>query len=144
MMHHSVLLQQLLLDGKIKISDNHAIQQTGITYHDSCYIGRANGIYEAPRFVLEALKADLKEMKRCRSNGLCCGAGGAQVFKEEEPGNKRINVERAEEAIGTGARIVAVACPFCMTMMDDGLKNKAGDDAPKLKDLAELVADAMK
>ena len=143
-MHHSVLLQQLLLDGKIKISDNHAIQQTGITYHDSCYIGRANGIYEAPRFVLEALKADLKEMKRCRSNGLCCGAGGAQVFKEEEPGNKRINVERAEEAIGTGARIVAVACPFCMTMMDDGLKNKAGDDAPKLKDLAELVADAMK
>ncbi len=142
--HHSVLLQQLLLEGKIRINENHRMQQEGITYHDSCYIGRANGIYEAPRFVLEALKADLREMKRCRSNGLCCGAGGAQVFKEEESGNKRINMERAEEAIDTGAAIVAVACPFCMTMMDDGLKSRAGEDAPKLKDLAELVADAMK
>lgn len=142
-MHHSTLLQQLLLDGKVRIRDDHSFHDTAITYHDSCYIGRGNGIYDAPRVVLESLKADLKEMKRCRSNGLCCGAGGAQVFKEEEAGNKRVNTERAEEAIGTGAKVVAVACPFCMTMMDDGLKGKAGEDAPKLKDLAELVADAM-
>lgn len=143
-MHHSSFLQNLLLEGKIRIRDDNQLKDTQITYHDSCYIGRGNGIYEAPRSVLDSFKADLKEMKRCRSNGLCCGAGGAQVFKEEEPGNKRVNTERAEEAIATGAKIVAVACPFCMTMMDDGLKSKAGDDAPKLKDLAELVAESMR
>ncbi|MEP7128678.1 MAG: (Fe-S)-binding protein [Chitinophagales bacterium] len=142
-MHHSAFLQNLLLEGKIMIRDDNAIRNTSITYHDSCYIGRGNGIYEAPRSVLEAFKTDLKEMKRCRSNGLCCGAGGAQVFKEEEAGNKRVNMERAEEAIATGAKIVAVACPFCMTMLDDGLKSAAGDDAPKLKDLAELVAEGL-
>jgi Fe-S oxidoreductase len=142
-MHHSSFLQQLLLEGKIKISDGNPLEGKEITYHDSCYIGRGNGIYEAPRQVLESLKVELKEMKRCRQNGLCCGAGGAQVFKEEEPGVKRVNTERSEEAIVTGAEIVAVACPFCMTMMDDGLKGQAGENAPKLKDLSELVAEAM-
>ncbi|MBK9730263.1 MAG: (Fe-S)-binding protein [Chitinophagaceae bacterium] len=142
-MHHTAFLQNLLLEGKIMIRDDNAMRNTSITYHDSCYIGRGNGIYEAPRSVLEAFKTDLKEMKRCRSNGLCCGAGGAQVFKEEEAGNKRVNMERAEEAIATGAKIIAVACPFCMTMLDDGLKSAAGDDAPKLKDLAELVAEGL-
>jgi len=142
-MHHSSLLQQLLLEGRIKISESNPLSGKEITYHDSCYIGRGNGIYEAPRQVLESLKVELKEMKRCRQNGLCCGAGGAQVFKEEEPGTKRVNTERSEEAIATGAEIVAVACPFCMTMMDDGLKGKAGEGAPKLKDLSELVAEAM-
>jgi Fe-S oxidoreductase len=142
-MHHTAFMQQLILEGKIKIKDDNPLHNTQITYHDSCYIGRGNGIYEAPRQVLESLKADLKEMKRCRSNGLCCGAGGAQVFKEEEPGNRRVNIERAEEAIATGAKTVAVACPFCMTMMDDGLKSKAGEDAPRLKDIAELIAEAI-
>lgn len=142
--HHTQLLQQLLLEQKIKVKEEHPLKGTTVTYHDSCYIGRGNGVYEAPRAILEALKVELKEMKRCRSNGLCCGAGGAQMFKEEEPGNKRVNTERAEEIISTGAVTVASACPFCMTMLDDGLKQRAGDDAPKLKDIAELVADAMR
>lgn len=141
--HHTQLLQQLLLDGKILISEDNPLRNTQITYHDSCYIGRGNGIYEAPRAVLEALKVELKEMKRCRSTGLCCGAGGAQMFKEEEPGKKRISVERAEEVIATGVEVVASACPFCMTMLDDGLKQK-GDHAPKMKDIAELVVEGMK
>jgi Fe-S oxidoreductase len=140
--HHSSFLQQLLLEGKIKIKENNLLSQESITYHDSCYIGRGNGIYEAPRQVLESFKAELKEMKRCRTNGFCCGAGGAQVFKEEEPGRRRVNTERAAEAIATGANTIAVACPFCMTMMDDGLKNQ-GEEIPKLKDIAELVADSM-
>ncbi|MEO5673624.1 MAG: (Fe-S)-binding protein [Chitinophagales bacterium] len=141
--HHTQLLQQLLLEQKIKVKEEHPLKGTTVTYHDSCYIGRGNGVYEAPRAILEALKVELKEMKRCRSNGLCCGAGGAQMFKEEEPGNKRVNTERAEEIISTGAATVASACPFCMTMLDDGLKQRAGEVAPKLKDLAELVSEAI-
>lgn len=111
-----------------------------ITYHDSCYLGRGNNIYEAPRQVLEALDADLVEMKRSRSKGLCCGAGGAQMWKEAEPGNKEINVERTEEALGTGAKIVASACPFCMTMLSDGVKNKDRENDVQVLDLAELIA----
>ena len=114
-----------------------------ITYHDSCYIGRANGIYEAPRQVLEALDAELVEMKRCRSNGLCCGAGGAQMFKEEETGSKRINQERSEEALATGATVIAAACPFCNTMLTDGVKEKEQEDRVKVLDIAELVAASM-
>lgn len=141
--HHTQLLQQLLLDGKIKVNDDHSLKGTSVTYHDSCYIGRGNGIYEAPRQILEALKVELKEMKRCRSTGLCCGAGGTQMFKEEEKGSKRVSVERSEEIIASGAKTVASACPFCMTMLDDGLKQKAGEEAPRLKDVAEMVADAI-
>ncbi len=111
-----------------------------ITYHDSCYLGRANGVYEAPREVLESLDADLVEMKRCRTTGLCCGAGGAQMFKEPEKGNKDVNVDRTEEALQTGAKTIAVACPFCMTMMSDGVKNKEKEQEVEVKDLAELIA----
>src|SRR5882757_5724770 len=118
--HHTVLLQQLIDDGRIKMKEGGSFKGKKISYHDSCYLGRANDIYEAPRKVLEALDAELVEMKRCRSNGLCCGAGGAQMFKEEEKGIKRINQERSEEALGTGAGIVAAACPFCNTMLTDG------------------------
>jgi len=114
-----------------------------ITYHDSCYLGRANNIYEAPRKVLEALDASLIEMKRCRSNGLCCGAGGAQMFKEEEKGDLRINIERSNEALETGANIIAAACPFCNTMLTDGVKNKEKEDEVAVMDIAELVAASM-
>lgn len=140
--HHSTFLQQLINAGKIKLSEGGSFKGKRITYHDSCYLGRANNIYEAPREVLQALDADLVEMKRCRTTGLCCGAGGAQMFKEPEKGNKDINIERAEEALLTGASTIAVACPFCMTMITDGVKNKEKEADVKVKDLAELIAEA--
>jgi len=140
--HHSTFLQQLIEEGKIKMKEGGSYQGKRITYHDSCYLGRANNVYEAPRSVLEALDADLVEMKRCRTTGLCCGAGGAQMFKEPEKGKKDINVERTEEAIATGAETIAVACPFCMTMMSDGVKAKNKETTIKVKDLAELIAES--
>jgi heterodisulfide reductase subunit D len=139
--HHSTFLQQLIQQGRIKLKAGGSFKGKKITYHDSCFLGRANGVYEAPREVLEALDADLVEMKRCRTNGLCCGAGGAQMFKEPEPGRKDINVERTEEALQTGADTIAVACPFCMTMMSDGVKNKNRENDVKVKDIAELIAE---
>jgi heterodisulfide reductase subunit D len=140
--HHSVFLQQLIDEGRIKLKEGGTFKGKKITYHDSCYLGRANNIYEAPRAVLEALDADLVEMKRCRTTGLCCGAGGAQMFKEPEPGKKDINVERTEEALKTDATTIAVACPFCMTMMSDGVKAKEREADVKVKDLAELIAES--
>jgi Fe-S oxidoreductase len=140
--HHSTFLQQLINDGKIKLSEGGSFKGRKITYHDSCYLGRANNIYEAPRSVLEALDADLVEMKKCRTTGLCCGAGGAQMFKEPEKGKKDINVARTEDALSTGATTIAVACPFCMTMMTDGVKNKEKESSVTVKDLAELIAEA--
>ncbi len=139
-MHHSVFLQQLINEGRIKVTDAAAFKGKKITYHDSCYLGRANNIYEAPRKVLEQLDAELVEMKSCRSKGLCCGAGGGQMFKEEENGKKRINIARTEEAIETGATIIATACPFCSTMMTDGVKAKDKQAEIKLFDIAELLA----
>lgn len=139
--HHSTFLQQLLDDGRLKVQGG-AFKGRKITYHDSCYLGRANDVYEAPRAVITALDADLTEMKRSRKTGLCCGAGGGQMFKEPEPGKKDVNVERIEEALSTGAETVAVACPFCMVMMTDGVKNKEKEDTVKVFDLAELVASA--
>jgi len=138
--HHTVLLQQLIDEGKIKMQEGGSFKGKKITYHDSCYLGRANNIYEAPRKVLEALDTELVEMKRCKSNGLCCGAGGAQMFKEEEKGDIRINQERAKEAIGTNANIIATACPFCNTMMTDGVKMNEKEEDVQVMDIAELVA----
>jgi Fe-S oxidoreductase len=140
--HHATYLQTLINEGKIKLQGGGTFKGRKITYHDSCYLGRANNIYEAPREVLQALDADLVEMKRCRTNGLCCGAGGAQMFKEPEKGNKDINIARTEEALATGATTIAVACPFCMTMMTDGVKNKEKEASVQVRDLAELVAEA--
>jgi heterodisulfide reductase subunit D len=140
--HHSTFLQQLINEGRIKLKEGGSFKGKKITYHDSCYLGRANNIYEAPRAVLESLDADLVEMKRCRTTGLCCGAGGAQMFKEPEKGAKDINVERTEEALSTGATTIAVACPFCMTMMSDGVKNKNRENEVQIKDLAELIAES--
>ena len=141
--HHSTFLQSLIDGGKIKMKEGGSYKGKKITYHDSCYLGRANQIYEAPRKVLEALDADLAEMKRCRTKGLCCGAGGSQMFKDAEPGNKEVNVERTEEALGTGAGIIASACPFCMTMMTDGVKHFEKEESVKVLDLAELIAEDM-
>lgn len=139
--HHSKFMQELIDQGQLTIEGGD-FKGKKITYHDSCYLGRANGIYEAPRAVIEALDADLVEMKRCRTNGLCCGAGGAQMFKEPENGNKDINVERTEEALETNAGIIASGCPFCMTMLSDGVKNKNKEAEVKVLDLAELIAKA--
>ena len=140
--HHSTFLQQLINEGKVKMKGGGEFKGKKITYHDSCYLGRANNIYEAPREVLQALDAELVEMKRCKTKGLCCGAGGAQMFKDAEPGNKEINIERTEEALETGAEVIAAACPFCMTMMSDGVKTKEQEEKVKVLDLAELIAEA--
>lgn len=141
--HHTTLLQQLIDEGRIRLKEGGTFKGKKITYHDSCYLGRSNNIYEAPRKVLEALDAELVEMKRCRSNGLCCGAGGAQMFKEEEPGKVRINVERTQEAIDTGAGIIAAACPFCNTMMTDGVKLADKENTVKVLDIAEIIEKEM-
>jgi heterodisulfide reductase subunit D len=138
--HHSTFIQQLIDTGKIRLKEGGLFKGKKITFHDSCYLGRANGIYDAPRQVLEALDAELVEMKRCRSNGLCCGAGGAQMFKEEEKGSTRVNLERISEALETGAGIIAAACPFCNTMMTDGVKSNEKEDSVQVMDIAELIA----
>ena len=138
--HHSQLLQQLINEGKIVMQGGGGFKGKKITFHDSCFLGRGNNVYEAPREVIQALDVELVEMKRSRSRGLCCGAGGAQMFKEPEPGKKDINVERTEEALKTGASAIAVGCPFCLTMMADGVKNKNKESEVKVLDLAELIA----
>ena len=142
-MHHSTFLQHLIDEGKIIMKEGGSFKGKKITYHDSCYLGRANNIYEAPRKVLEVFDAELTEMKRCKSKGFCCGAGGAQMFKEEEKGNKRINTERTEEAIATGATIIAAACPYCNTMLTDGIKAVEKEETVQVMDIAELVAISM-
>jgi heterodisulfide reductase subunit D len=142
-LHHSELLQQLIGQGKIRSVDGQPFRGKRIVFHDSCYLGRANEVYEAPRAVLEALDASLVEMKRSRKNGLCCGAGGAQMFKEAETGKKEINLERIEEALELQPQVVAVACPFCMTMLADGVKNKEKEAEVKVLDLAELIEASM-
>src|ERR1700710_2956220 len=137
--HHTTFIQQLIDEGKIKMKEDGNFKGKKITYHDSCYLGRANNIYEAPRKVLEALDIDLVEMKRCKSNGLCCGAGGAQMFKEEEKGTTRINFERTHEALDTGAGLIASACPFCNTMLTDGVKHEEKEDSVRVMHIAEMI-----
>jgi Fe-S oxidoreductase len=141
--HHTQFLEELIASGKIKILDSNEWKGKSITYHDSCYLGRANEIYEAPRKVLESLDMELREMKRCKSKGLCCGAGGAQMFKEEEKGDKRINTERADEALETKSDFVASACPFCNTMLTDGIKNRDEDMNTSVLDIAEIIEKAI-
>lgn len=137
-MHHTQYLKELLETGKLKI-EGGKLKGKRITFHDPCYLGRANGEYEAPRKLIETIEAEFVEMRRCKSKGLCCGAGGAQMFKEPEKGNKDINIERTEEALETQPEIIAAACPFCNTMMSDGVKNKEKEGSIKVLDLAELV-----
>jgi Fe-S oxidoreductase len=139
---HAVYLQQLINEGKLKTKDGGEFKGKKITYHDSCYLGRANNIYEAPREVLQTLDAELVEMKRSKANGLCCGAGGAQMFKDAEAGNKEVNIERTEDALNTNPDIIATGCPFCNTMLTDGIKNKEKEGEVKVMDIAELIANA--
>jgi heterodisulfide reductase subunit D len=138
--HHTTFLQGLINDGRVRMKEGGSFKGKKITYHDSCYLGRGNNIYDAPRAVLEALDVELVEMKKCRTNGMCCGAGGAQMFKEEEAGTTRVNFERAEQALETGATVIAANCPFCTTMLTDGVKNKEKEDSVVVMDIAEMVA----
>jgi len=139
-MHHSQFLQKLMDEGKLKI-EGGKFKGKKISFHDPCYLGRGNGEYEAPRALLQELDAELVELKRCKSKGLCCGAGGAQMFKEAEPGTKEVNIERMEDVVEASPNIVAVGCPFCMTMMTDGVKNKEKEETLKVYDLAELIVE---
>ena len=139
--HHTQLLQSLIDEGRLKV-EGGAYKGKKITFHDPCYLGRGNEVYEAPRKLIQNLDAELVEMKRCKSKGLCCGAGGAQMFKEPEKGDKDVNIERTEEAIETRADIIATGCPFCNTMMTDGVKNKEKEEQVKVLDLAEMIAQA--
>ena len=136
--HHSQLIDQLINDGKLKIKDDQ-FNGKKITFHDPCYLGRANGEYYAPRKVIKALRADLKEMKSCKEKAMCCGAGGAQMFKDSEKGNKEINIKRTEEAIETKSNIIAAACPFCNTMLTDGIKSLENHKEVQVKDISELI-----
>lgn len=140
--HHSQLIQELINEGKLRAEGGESFKGKKITFHDPCYLGRANQVYEAPRKALEILDAELVELKRCKSNGLCCGAGGAQMFKEPEPGNKDINIERTQEILAIQPMVVAAACPFCMTMLSDGIKNFDKEKEVEVLDIAEITVRA--
>ena len=140
-LHHTQFLQQLMQQGRLKIEGGR-FQGKKITFHDPCYLGRANEEYEAPRSLLSRLDAELVEMKRCRQNGLCCGAGGAQMFKEPEKGVKDINIERTEEALELNPKVIATGCPFCNTMLTDGVKHFNRNDQVEVKDIVELILEA--
>ena len=140
-MHHTQLLQGLIDDGKLSVKGG-SFKGKKITFHDPCYLGRGNDIYEAPRDVIEKLDSELVEMKRSRAKGLCCGAGGAQMFKETEPGDKEVNIERTEEALALNPNVIATGCPFCNTMMIDGVKNFNKEESVTVLDVAELIAQA--
>ena len=138
--HHTEFIQNLIKEGKISIQGGE-FKGKKITYHDPCYLGRANDIYEAPRELIKKLDTELVEMKRSKKKGFCCGAGGGQMFKEAEKGNKEINIDRTEEALELNPDIIATGCPFCNTMITDGVKLKNNKNT-KILDLAELVAKA--
>jgi Fe-S oxidoreductase len=139
--HHTTFLNKLLGEGRLRL-EGGKFSGKRITYHDPCYLGRGNGIYEAPRDLIIKLDAALAEMKSCRQRGLCCGAGGAQMFKEPEKGEKDVNVERTEQALDTNSEVIATSCPFCNTMMTDGVKAKDREREVRVMDIAELIAAA--
>ncbi len=140
--HHSQFINGLLKEGRVAIKGGGDFKGKRITFHDPCYLGRANDVYEAPRELLSKLDVELSEMKRCKEKGLCCGAGGAQMFKEAEKGNKEVNIERTEDALETKANVIATGCPFCNTMMTDGVKNFNKEEEVEVYDIAELIANA--
>ncbi len=140
-MHHTTFLKSLLDEGRLKV-EGGKFKGKRITFHDPCYLGRANNEYEAPRDLLRKLEVELLEMRKCKSEGLCCGAGGGQMFKEAEPGNKEVNIERTEQAMEVEPEIIASGCPFCMTMMTDGVKGKDQEGKIQVMDVAEMIANA--
>jgi len=140
-MHHTQFLKSLLEEGRLKV-EGGKFKGKRITFHDPCYLGRANNEYEAPRDLLRKLEVELVEMRKCKSNGLCCGAGGGQMFKEPEKGNKDVNILRTEQAIETQPEVIAAGCPFCNTMMTDGVKGKDKEGQIEVMDVAEMIADA--
>ena len=140
--HHTQLLDQLIKDGRIKV-EKDLYKGKKITFHDPCYLGRANKEYTAPRSLINSVKADLKEMKSCKEKALCCGAGGAQMFKESEQGNQEINIKRTKQAINTSAKIIAAGCPFCNTMLSDGIKSESENIDVKVMDISEIIDDSI-
>ena len=140
--HHTQLLDQLIKDGRIKV-EKDLYKGKKITFHDPCYLGRANKEYTAPRSLINSVKADLKEMKSCKEKALCCGAGGAQMFKESEQGNQEINIKRTKQAINTNAKIIAAGCPFCNTMLSDGIKSESENIDLKVMDISEIIDDSI-
>ncbi len=140
--HHSQFLEDLINSDRLTVSDLNKVEK--IAYHDSCFLGRVNGEYDAPRNILKGLKSDIADLKRSKQNGLCCGAGGAQMFKEDEQGDKRINEERVEELLDTGAATIVANCPFCLTMLGDGLKAKEKQDDVMVYDLSEMIVKKMR
>ena len=139
--HHTQYIEELMNSGRLTVQGN-TYKGKRITFHDPCYLGRANSVYDAPRDVLNKTNATLVEMKRHKGTALCCGAGGAQMFKDAEPGNMEINVLRTEDAIETKPEIIATGCPYCNTMMTDGVKFKEKESEILVMDIAELIATA--
>ncbi|MFN0030665.1 MAG: (Fe-S)-binding protein [Flavobacteriales bacterium] len=142
--HHTQLINQLIAEGRIQMKGGETFKGKRITFHDPCYLGRGNNVYEAPREVLQKLDAELVEMKRSRQHGLCCGAGGAQMFKEAEPGSKEVNIARTEDALSTSPDVIAAGCPFCNTMLTDGIKHFEKENLIAVKDIAELIAESQR
>ena len=139
--HHTQYIQKLISENRLQINDA-TLQGKRLTFHDPCYLGRANDEYESPREIIRKLGANLTEMKRHKSTALCCGAGGAQMFKDAEKGDKEVNILRTEDALETNPQIIATGCPYCKTMMADGVKFKEKETEIVVKDIAELIAEA--
>jgi Fe-S oxidoreductase len=141
--HHTQFIEKLIAEGRLSVDDS-VLKNKRVTFHDPCYLGRANDEYESPRDIIKRLGVNLTEMKRSKSTALCCGAGGAQMFKEPEKGDKDINVLRTEDALETKPEIIATGCPYCNTMMTDGVKFKEKENEIEVLDIAELIAEANK
>ncbi len=139
--HHTQFIQKLISENRLQINDA-TLKGKRLTFHDPCYLGRANDEYESPREIIRKLGVNLTEMKRHKSTALCCGAGGAQMFKDAEKGDKEVNVLRTEDALETNPQIIATGCPYCKTMMADGVKFKEKENEIVVKDIAELIAEA--
>ena len=141
-LHHTQFIRELIETGKLRMADGAPFKGKRITFHDPCYLGRGNGEYLAPREVIQKLDAELLEMRRCKQNAMCCGAGGAQMFKEAETGTAEVNHERTNEALENKPEVIATGCPFCNTMITDGVKNANQETEVEVKDIAELIAEA--
>ena len=139
--HHTQYIQKLISENRLQINDA-TLKGKRLTFHDPCYLGRANDEYESPREIIRKLGVNLTEMKRHKSTALCCGAGGAQMFKDAEKGDKEVNILRTEDALETNPQIIATGCPYCKTMMADGVKFKEKETEIVVKDIAELIAEA--